>query len=78
MMNTETATTVALVLACVALGFVFGVEVSARLAIASANQATLPVAPEWLADAKLARNVATGAFGVLAVGATGLYARQQQ
>jgi len=74
-MNRETVTTALLVVACLAMGFVFGVEVTGRLAMQMVADAPLAVDASWLETAKRLRWGAIGVFGVSAMGATYLYER---
>lgn len=77
-MSTDHAVTVLLVLSCLAVGFIFGVEIVVKLALAEINAGPAPTAPAWLDTAKTARMAATAVFGLSAVGATVVYVREQQ
>jgi len=69
--GTETLALYAVVLAAIALGFVFGVGVTGRLAFASLG----PVmdTPQWVTTAKRLRLAAAVAVGVFAVAGTALW-----
>lgn len=79
-MNHETLATVGLVVAATALGFVFGVEATGRLATVWLYQEVelLPSVitnAAWIQRAHLLRNAAVGVFGVAAVGSTAVWVR---
>ncbi len=78
-MNTDNAVTVLIVVACVALGVFFGVEITARLAMAQfVGMPKNTVQTAWIQQAKMARWASVAAFGASSLAATALYARQQQ
>jgi len=77
-MNRQTITTAALVFACVALGFTFGVEATARVAMQQfVGQPIGAVNTEWIQQAGRLRWGGVAAFGLSAVSATALYARAE-